>query len=58
MKYDKDLLERFVIESLSIADVCRKLGIRPIGGNYKSLKKYFNIYNIDISHYRKGMEPW
>jgi hypothetical protein len=51
MKYDKDLLERFVIESLSIADVCRKLEIRPIGGNYKSLKKYFNIYNIDISHF-------
>ena len=50
-KYDKIKLEEIVKESLSIADVCRKLDIRPVGGNYKSLKKYFILYDISIEHF-------
>jgi len=50
-KYEKKQLEITVKDSLSIADVCRKLNIRPIGGNYKTLKIYFRKYNIDISHF-------
>lgn len=34
-KYTKEDLEKAVIKSLSIAQVCRELGIRPVGGNYK-----------------------
>jgi len=51
MKYEKEKLKKIVEESLSIADVCRKLNIRPIGGNYKTIKKYIKIYEIDNSHF-------
>lgn len=50
-KYDKIKLEEIVKVSLSIADVCRQLDIRPVGGNYKSLKKYFTLYDISIEHF-------
>ena len=50
-RYEKNKLERIVKNSLTIAEVCRKLGIRPVGGNYKTLNKYIKIYNIDKSHF-------
>lgn len=40
-----------VEESKSIADVCRKLGIAPIGGNYATIKRYIQEYSIDTSHF-------
>lgn len=50
-RYDKTRLEEIVKISLSTAEVCRKLDIRPVGANYKTLKKYFLLYNIDTSHF-------
>ena len=50
-KIEKKELEEIVKDSLSIAEVCRKLDIIPAGGNYKTLKKYFRLYDIDISHF-------
>jgi len=50
-KYNKEQLEEIVKKSLSIAGVCRELYIRPTGGNYKTLKKYFIIFKIDNSHF-------
>lgn len=50
-KIEKIELEEIVKSVLSIAEVCRKLDIRPAGGNYKTLKKYFRLYDIDISHF-------
>jgi hypothetical protein len=50
-QYSKTSLEKIVNESYSIAEVCRKLNIRPVGGNYKTLKSKFNLFNIDISHF-------
>jgi len=49
--YDKNKLEEIVKKSFSIAEVCRNLNIRPTGGNYKTLKKYFKIFEIDKSHF-------
>lgn len=51
MKIIKEELSKIVLESLSIAEVCRKIGIRPIGGNYRTLKRYFNELEIDTSHF-------
>jgi hypothetical protein len=54
MKYDKDKIEQIVEivkNSLSIAEVCRKMDIRPVGGNYKTLKRCFIINDIDTSHF-------
>lgn len=50
-KYNKETLEPIVETSLSIAEVCRRLEIRPVGGNYKTLKKYFTLLEIDTSHF-------
>ena len=50
-KIDKEELEKIVKEVLSTAEVCRRLEIRPAGGNYKTIKKYINLYDIDISHF-------
>ena len=53
MKYkiNKDELEKIVINCLSIADVCRALNIRPIGGNYKTVSLKLKKWNINISHF-------
>jgi len=53
MKYKttKEELEKIVLNSLSIADVCRELNIVPVGGNYKTVKSKILLWNIDISHF-------
>ena len=50
-KYDEELMIKFTRESYSKAELLRKLGIPPNAGNYKTLQKYINLYNIDISHF-------
>ena len=50
-KFSKAEIEKFVSESLSIADVCRKCGWKPCGGNYNTIKKYLSIYDIDVTHF-------
>lgn len=44
-------MKSLVEESYSIADLCRKLEIRPCGGNYKTLHFYIKEYNLDTSHF-------
>jgi Zn finger protein HypA/HybF involved in hydrogenase expression len=41
-----------VIESYSIAEMCRNFGIKPCGGNYKTIHNDIKKFNIDISHFR------
>lgn len=50
-KYQKDNFEKVVKESKSIAEVCRKLSLKDVGGNYGTISKYINMYNIDTSHF-------
>ena len=51
VKYTKEQLKEAVIKSLSIAEVCRILDIRPSGGNYKTINNYLKEWNIDKSHF-------
>lgn len=51
-KYDKENLEKIVSESYSIAECLRKLGIEPVGGNYKTFYRYKNEYDLDTSHFK------
>jgi Zn finger protein HypA/HybF involved in hydrogenase expression len=58
--YQKDKLEQIVSESYSFAEALRKIGLRDVGSNFKTIKKYVKEYNIDTSHFRgqtwnKGM---
>jgi hypothetical protein len=52
-KYKKDELTKVVLESNSYSDCLIKLDIRSAGGNYNNLKKYIELYDIDISHFSK-----
>lgn len=59
-KYEKHNFEEQVKNSTSYADLASKIGLAPKGGNYKTLKKYIELYNLDISHFtgfawNKGM---
>ena len=49
--YEKSNLEPIIKESYSLAEVLRKLGRRDCGGNYKTLQKYIDKYNLDTSHF-------
>lgn len=50
-KVTQEQLQLAVDKSLSVAQVCRELGIRPVGGNYKTLNAKLKLFNIDISHF-------
>ena len=50
-KISKELLENIIIDCFSIADVCRKLKLKPQGSNYRTIKKYIKDFNLDISHF-------
>ena len=49
--YDKNELEEIVKKSLSISEVCRYFKVIPAGGNFKTIKKYLKIFEIDTSHF-------
>lgn len=48
--FTKETLIEAVKTSFTYADVCRKLGYKK-PNNYKTIKKYIEIYNIDVSHF-------
>jgi hypothetical protein len=50
-KFTEEQIKNAVQQSLSIANVCRVLGIRPCGGNYKTLHHKIKTWNIDTSHF-------
>lgn len=51
MKYTKEIMEKACIGAKSIAQVCRNLGLKPIGGNYKTVKNNLDKFEIDITHF-------
>jgi hypothetical protein len=53
-KYSKENLENIIKSSLNKTDVLKKLGNKISGGNFNTLTRYINIYNIDISHFEKN----
>lgn len=50
-KHTKEEIAKAVKKSLAIAGVCRELGIKPCGGNYKTLNAKIVELEIDISHF-------
>jgi 5-methylcytosine-specific restriction endonuclease McrA len=59
--YKRDVFEKAVNESFSVAEVIRKLGLRVAGGNFRTVSKYIQFHNLDVSHFRgktwnKGMK--
>ncbi len=51
MKRTKAEYELAAKNAFSIAQMCRNLGIKPIGGNYRIIKNAIQEYEIDTSHF-------
>ena len=52
VKRNKEDFELAAKSSLSIAGMCRFLGLKPCGGNYKLMHNAIEQHDIDISHFR------
>ena len=50
-KYSIADVKRAVEENVSFAGVLRQLGLRPIGGNYRTIKRLITIHGLDTSHF-------
>lgn len=50
-RYSLEDVKIAVKKSLSMASVCRELNLSPVGGNYKTIKRYCKDYDIDTSHF-------
>jgi hypothetical protein len=48
---EKENLEKIIKISNSLAETLKNLGKRAAGGNFKTLRKYIDKYDIDISHF-------
>ncbi len=49
--YTKELLEKHVKTCFSFAEVLRKIGLKPVGGNYRTIQIKLKEFNIDYSHF-------
>ena len=49
-KWTKQQLKSAASKSTSVRQILGKLGLREAGGNYDQIKKYLDIYQIDIRH--------
>ncbi len=64
-KEKKEQIRIAVVQSEGIAGVCRCLGMKPMGGNYRTIRKYIREMGLDISHFtgqghargKKGRAP-
>jgi HNH endonuclease len=50
---NEELLRENVLNSKTQKDVLVNLNLRAAGGNFKTLRKYLNLYDIDTSHFKK-----
>lgn len=51
IKHTKELLEENVKDCYSFAELCRRLGLKPMGSNPKTLRKKMNEFGVDYSHF-------
>ena len=51
MKRTKEEYEVAVAKSFSIASVCRHLGLKPTGGNYRIVHRAIEEFDLDTSHF-------
>ena len=49
--YSIEDVKKAVAENKSVAGVLRQIGLRPVGGNYKTIRRIIEEYEIDTSHF-------
>ena len=50
-QYTLEDVQKAVENNKSIAGVLRELGLRPIGGNYRTICRFISRYGLDTSHF-------
>ena len=50
-QYSIEDVKRAVKENLSMAGVLRQIGLRPVGGNYKTIHRLIQENGMDVSHF-------
>ena len=50
-KYTRDFVQELVDKHESIAQILDDLGLKKVGGNYTTIKKWIRYYDIDTSHF-------
>lgn len=58
LKYSKKEIEDVIKNSFSYSDALRAMGIKPIAGNFSTIKKYIERYEISISHFLNRKEMY
>ncbi len=53
-KWSEENIKNIVNKSTTYKECLERLGIRAAGSNYKQLKKYIKLYNIDITHFDRN----
>lgn len=48
---EKEKFIKIVKQSKTLTDVVKGLGLRCAGGNYKTIKKYIDLYELDTTHF-------
>ena len=51
VKYSIEDVAKAVADNYSIAGVLRQLGLRPVGGNYRTINRIIDRSGIDTSHF-------
>ncbi len=49
-------LQQIVAESTTTTDVLAQLGLRNVGGNYKTLQRYLSLYEISTDHFEANYD--
>ena len=52
VRYLKENFAPIVAESYSYSEVCRKIGLKDKGSNIGTVKKYIELYQLDITHFK------
>jgi hypothetical protein len=50
VKWTKEVLQTAVSTSRTMAEVLRRLGLDPVGGNHTHISRRLSVYRIDTSH--------
>jgi hypothetical protein len=51
LKYNRENFTETVLKSINLVDVCRNIGISLNYGNRQTIKKYIDLYDINIDHF-------
>lgn len=56
ISYTKQELEKAIEDSKSYAEVLRKIGLCQTGNNHQTIKKYTNLWNLNVEHFSTKSE--